>query len=500
VLQRIAEQFSGEPVDAHVDGQELVVEGDESAQRAARRALEVVERWLGRAWSVDLVELPCGALDAATNRATGSVLSTREVDALLAAYPSAVSTARRATTRRVARFSRERHVPHLYDHDVEVSAIEGVTDPMIVVPRWGRDAVVWLAPHLDGRVLVSCLWRPGEPLGEPRLRQMYGPDHPPIELASGSGSQRAGSAFLEDGVALVLMDGSDERREGGLNHGPLLVRVRAADGNEPGAPDVAFFGLGAGDRPPSWVPGPYLNRPEPSGGWVPFNDSLDGDVQSDQNGAPLFARNALDLSTLLENVRAAWKEAELTGVIERLGTEALAVGPPEALAIACDLLTTRLAPKARSFAVDVRVCVVERNSIQGLTVGAPLPEAHPLLDSTFERRLGVTALGNAIGLTSAHSWMIIGDVDVEIAQAISLGDPVPGVVDSGSSFRAQVVPRIDGRFVLGLQLLERTVAPPPFPTTGTVGLGLATPDGPSYPNATAARVVAVRVVEADGQN
>lgn len=165
LVPALTEQFLGEPVRVTTDGHELVVEGDQRAHDAARRALEVVERWLGRTWTVELAELPIGALA----ELDGPVLNAREVETLLAAHPPVDSSQRCATTRRSARFRRERLAPFLSDFDVEVSmAGQGATDPQIFVARWGRDAVVWLTPHADGRVLASCMWRAGEPLGELR--------------------------------------------------------------------------------------------------------------------------------------------------------------------------------------------------------------------------------------------------------------------------------------------------------------------------------------------
>src|SRR5690606_5229478 len=157
----------------------------------------------------------------------GPVLNAREVETLLAAHPAVDSSQRCATTRRSARFRRECLAPFLSDFDVEVSmAGQGATDPQIFVARWGRDAVVWLTPRAGGRVLAACMWRAGEPLGELRRWPIYGPHHPPIELAQGSGSRRVGSAWLVDGGAFVLADGGNERLERGHAHGPLLVRVR----------------------------------------------------------------------------------------------------------------------------------------------------------------------------------------------------------------------------------------------------------------------------------
>jgi hypothetical protein len=474
LVPALTEQFLGEPVDVTVEGHELVVEGDHRAHDAARRALEIVERWLGRAWTVELAELPIGALDGLER----SVLTASEVDELLVAHPPVDSTQRCATTRRSARFRRERLAPFLSDYDIEVSmGGQGATDPQIFVARWGRDAVVWLTPHVDGRVLASCIWRAGEPLGELRSWPIYGPQHAPMELAQGSGSRRVGSAWLPDGGAFLLADGGDEQLGSEHAHGPLLVRVRATEDVGSGVEDVAFLSLGAGDRPSPWSPLTHLNEPLPSGGRGVPPESLDADAASDSAPGPALGARRIDLSALLDEVRDAWASAGLVAVIERLGTEALVAGPPEALALARTLVHQRLTPLARAFSVELRVGVVPRAAAEKLTAGQTLDGAHQVFAALGERRLGSAALGDTLDLVSARTWMYLHDIDMELGPGIDLGDPIIGVVDSGTTLRARVFPRSDGRLTLGVQFHHHDVSPPPFPATVAPSLRREAPDG-----------------------
>lgn len=466
IVPNLATRFLGRAIDARVEGHELVIEGDHRARSATRSALAVVERWLGRAWVVELIELPRGALDAVR----GPVLTPSEVDALLTAHPPVRWAQRRATTRRAARFQREHQTPLLSDYDIEVTnGGMGSADPVVYVMRWGSDALVWLEPHLDGRVHVSCIWRAGEPLGEPRRSYVYGEDHPPVELARGSSARRVGSAFLVDGAAFVLGDGADEARDPGHARGALLVRLRVMQDNRPRSEDVIFLGLGAASFTRTRTRPARLHEPQPSGLWPTFPDSLDltaadGFAQVSREGG------VADLSAMLDEVRGEWKDIGLEATIERFGTEAIVAGPPEALGLARARLATRIEPYTHTYTVELRTGVVTAQAGRGLILGLPIEPSHPAFGELTERRLGALVPGDRLELTSCNSWMYLQDVDLELGRGIDMGDPISAVVESGSVVVAEVVSGVEGQLVLALQFVERHVAPPPFPTSVAASL------------------------------
>lgn len=91
--------------------------------------------------------------------------------------------------------------------------------------------------------------------------------------------------------------------------------------------------------------------------------------------------------------------------------------------------------------------------------------------------MGCAALGDTLDLTSARTWMYLQDVDMEFGNAIDLGDPIADVVDAGTTLRAVVFPRSDGRLTLGVQFLQHDVTPPPFAVTVAPSLRRDTPEG-----------------------
>jgi hypothetical protein len=473
IVPAVAAHFLGEPLESRLEGCELVVVGDDRARAAARLGLALVERWMGRAWSLELIELPGAALDDVER----AVLGPSEVDALLAAHPPVRRVQRRATTRRAARFEFDRLSPLVYLYDVEISdGGRGLTDPQVYVVRWGTDALAWVVPHLDGRAIVSCMWRSGEPLAEPRLSYVYGAGHRPIELAQGSGSRRIGSALLVDGGAFLLADGADQSLERGLAHGPLLVRLRALQDDHAGEEQAAFLGLGALQRVRPRTPRPHLAGPQSSDvqdrsadaprgrPWPAFDEASD-------------ASNTVDLSDVLDEVRQAWEDAGMDATIVRLGTEALAVGPPEALALARAHLEARAEPHARTYTVELREGRVAPELADGLVTGRPIESSHPILHALAGRKLGAFAAGDALELTACHSWMYLKDLQPLEATGVELGWPIIGVVDSGTVLAARALPREDGSPLLGLQFQKQEVTPPPFPIAEAVSLRSATPDG-----------------------
>lgn len=474
LLPELTEHFLGEPVKVTINGPELVVEGDDRAHDAARRALEMAERWLARAWTVELAELPIGALDGLER----AVLRASEVDALLAAHPAVDSAQGRVTTRRGARFRRERTAPFLTEYCTLIArGGQGLTDPQVFLARWGHDAVVWVAPHVDGRVLVSCMWRAGEPLGELRRWQVYGPDHAPIELAQGSGSRRVGSAWLEDGSAFVLVDEGDERLEGRCAHGPLLLRIRALADVGPEVDDVEFIGLGAGARSRPWIPPARLNTPSASDDASVEPDSLEAESASDAKRVSALDAPEIDLTALLGEIRAAWESAGMVAVIERLGTEALVAGPLEARALAHRLVHERLTVLARTFSVELRAGVVARASADGFAPGMTLDAAHEVLAALVDRRIGCAALGDPLDLTSARTWMVVREIDMDSRDKLELGEPNIDVVDAGTTLRARVFPSDEGRLTIDIEYLQREAHPPPFPMSEVRSLRHESPAG-----------------------
>lgn len=437
----LASQFAGRRLEAATRGHELVLRGDWRARSATRRALEVLEHWLARAWQVEVHSLPpeaCAAL-------TGAVLDAAGADALLARSPPLDSAHLVATTRRAASLRSGAVAPFLQDYETLVTR-EGValTDPQVFVTRSGLEAAVWVATQVDGRVLVSAAARAATP-GASRPWQPLGAGHAPVEHASGVGARWVGSAWLCDGGAFVLS---------GADAGALLVRVRGIGSRAAPVDDVAYLGLGAGDRARVQLPAPFL------GGHDERHTVREEEV------AP-----GLDLGALLAELRDA-AAPHGPAFVARLGSEALAAGAPAALAAVRAHAARRLAPFTRTFTVDVRVGEVARDLAIGLQVGQALDSARgassgsPLgaLLSRSERHLGAVALGDTLDLTCARTWLVPLDLALLDAGEHRVGESLFGAVDHGTALRARLAPRSGGALGLALTLHRRWGTPPPFPT------------------------------------
>lgn len=428
---------------------DLTASGTEAGHVALERVLAATERWLTRRWSVELIELPRASV--ALLRAP--ILSASDVDTLLTSAPPSATRSRIATPRRNARFAELRRQSFVYDGDVTYIDKGGLSlDPMIGVAEWGRDTLVQVLSRSGGGALVVVGTWGGEPIGEPRFVQPHVGQECTIELLEGAVFQGFGSGVVPDGGALALAPC-------GPDGVVLLVRVTRIDDHAPPA-GALFVGLGAATFGGWMATAHRMPAPVPSGGeWTP-SDSLYGF----EEGSPAPEQSD-DPSELLQRIRDVWVERGERGAIASLGSEALVVGEPHALASARELVRVTGKRTEVTYGIELRFGEVSSGLARGLIAGAAVPVAmvEPLLVALGpeQRWLGASTSGTGVQWMAARELAYIQDFDIEVGMGgITLPDPIYATVTDGASAACRVLPMRDERLLVSLELRRRALERP----------------------------------------
>lgn len=381
----------------------LRVQGPARVHDDARRILADLSAFAADRVDVRVYRVP----SEAWHGVDASVLDAAVVERLLGSSGVSCIGGTEARVGRAVRFGEEGYVSVLYDYDVEVAQGALAADPQVTVLRPGHAVGVQVRRATDGRLLVKAWGRHGA-IDEPIREVAHAPfADAPIQVPSMATTLWTASADLVGGGALVV--GQDES-----GNGALLVRVREVDAAaRAGATGPAFVHLGELTGKPIGLKPLRLAITQPSGGWSPSDEDWPSWLIEPE---PLL--EAGEVRDVLEELR------DELGLVDRMHFLGDVIYLPDAGPlrdkVRAEVAAMAAEMKALTVDVDVRYALVPEAEVAGLLA----QRTEDVLPRMTSRVAGATRLGATLSVVGGHETSYLGDIDVEIAQASAIGDPI----------------------------------------------------------------------------
>ena len=404
----------------------LAVEGTEETHAEVRTLLDTLSRSLLSQVSIELYELPAGAL----NLASGAVLGAEATATLLQ------STQPRLVGKKPARIGHRTRLAApsvrslLYDYDVEVAQAANVTDPSVSVLHEGLELGALVIEQPNGRLFLRMWGRDSELVGVRRW-PMKGLEDAPLQLPEVRSTLCVSSAEVPDGGALVVGNA-------GRAGASWLVRITRTGPSLSAEASRDLLQVGSLSATPLWIRMPNLPRTQPSGGW----NYSDETWKEQLGGTPEPLMSIDDVLGMLWDLRDL---ATLEGTPVQLGRAFWVRGAPELRGQARALIDEL----HKSFAgetvdIEVRYDVVNTSEVDTVTAQS--------LGAGAGRLVGATRMGDSLLVVDGTERMYLIDHDVEIASASSVSDPITRNTFEGVALWTRVTPGPGGTLTAWIDL------------------------------------------------
>lgn len=409
----------------------LEVEGPPQVLERVGAIIADLERHLLRTVDLEAIVLDPDSVPPGT----GAVLSSEEVDALLAAAVLVEYVRASAPLGRRARLSTRSSEAQLIDYDVEVAEAQSVNDPQVTVIQEGSEVGAVVHATVGGGFFVRTWARRAAQRGVPREVETRIRESSPVRLPRVASTLSAGSGWIPDGGGLLL--GHDRDPEG-----LWLLRVRDGSRASDEPQRSPFVPVGCLLAPPLVPSLPQVYGATPSGGWSD-EDLLDDIAQ--ELARPVY-RNPYQF---MDSLAGDMENRE--GGLHLLGSAVYAHGSQALLDRTIERVRNRSAPLLRTVEMDLRIGLAERSVAARLARGELSPaDLAPELES---RLSGACRVGDCMLVVGGEESYYVCDYDVEIASGSSMADPVLQTTFEGFTFWCRPTVATDGTVVAWTDLV-----------------------------------------------
>tara|TARA_R110002126_G_scaffold82806_6_gene202621 strand:- start:675 stop:2435 length:1761 start_codon:yes stop_codon:yes gene_type:complete len=300
-----------------------------------------------------------------------------------------------------------------YDLDVEVAQFEAVSDPSITRAMDSFELGAVALETSDGRFFVRQWGVTSTQVGEPRHFQFLESVPNFLMLPTIQGTKWTSSGVIEDGGGMVV-----GHEEGSRGVSLLVIRKERTQDPEQDSEGVP---IGILTAPPvqSWA---SLTRDvSPSGGQVPLEQEWD------ELALPAYQPDGL-VSALVEATRAVGAKLDWRLV----HAAAFPITDTSAAQIGREWIASWEKRLARTISIEVRYGYVDSKDWSERRLASA--NAEDWLDLLGRRVVTQARSGDSVFVHGTLSTWYLQDYDVQIAQGVSITDPIVADSETGMKF------------------------------------------------------------------